>query len=884
MTAGASETLLRYMFLFCGGVILLNMLLSLALWMRERAPLQRSLVLLWAAILCGGVAHGTFSTVSVGPLLKTIPFWSAFPISLAMADLLARVARYRPSWRLYATVFLATALSTVVMGVVGLDFWMVAIPSAIGVSFPVFHAALIALSQPRGSTSLIYKATAVSCLLSGLHNLDYPFLGNRPEFALLGFTVVLLVVFAISTTAPAVILERVALERTRIEQLDRLKSQFFSNITHELRTPLTMILAPLESLLDGQIGDLRPQQKEYLRPIQRSAFKLLKLINDLLDLAKIDEQYLRLRIEQTDLVSLVNNIVEEAKPLASRKDIAINLDLCRTAGDLLVDPECLERAIVNILSNAFKFTPSGGQVTVWMRETDTGVELGVRDSGIGIPTDQLKRVFERFSQADESVSRQFGGTGLGLALAKEIVELHGGSVTVSSREGEGSEFVIHLPRGDAHLRPEIVDRRQSQHPSVAPRRGEDHEPREWTRMLLERKDYRYLEIAEATERRIAVRGDGTPKSHKILVVEDNADVLRFVNMQLKDTYDVYLAPNGVKGLELALREIPDVVITDYMMPEMDGLTLLRKLRGETRTQNIPVIMLTAKSQIQDRIDAREAGAEIFLNKPFSPRELRTAIDQLLEKTGRQLSHTLHEQVKSLEHISAGLAHEIHNPLNYIRSALFVIEEVSSNIRAAANDPAKSASVVGLIGESQEKIQRMHQIAQKGVERIARIVELVRNYAREGYVREPTAIDIDTVLKGMALLLSPANDYVIQVDLELQAQGAQVLCIAEDLQQALGNIWQNALDASRPGGRVVIRTRIDSESVVVEVQDDGPGIPRGQLGQIFAPFFTTKGPGKGLGLGLSISYQVIHEAGGTIAVDSIEHQGTTFSVRLPKYVA
>jgi len=668
----------------------------------------------------------------------------------------------------------------------------------------------------------------------------------------------------------------------RLQEVDRLKSQFFSNITHELRTPLTMILAPLEGLLDGDFGNFSRAQREYLRPIRQNALRLLKLINDLLDLAKIDERFLRLRVEQTELTGLVTEIVEQSQPLAARKEISLTLELRSSCDDLFVDLDRLERAMVNILSNALKFTAPGGQVVVWMATTDSEAMIGVRDSGIGISPDQLDQIFERFSQADGSITRQYGGTGIGLALAKEIVGLHGGEITVSSQVGEGSEFVIHLRRGDTHLPMELLERRQSTRPSSVPRRGEDREPREWTRMLVERKDYRYLELEEATERRVARRGNGTPKGNRVLVVEDNADVLRFVNMQLSDEHDVYLASDGKKGLELAQRELPDVIVTDYMMPEMDGMTLLRSLRSDPRTKEIPVIMLTAKSQVQDRVDAREAGAEVFLSKPFSPRELRSAVNQLLEQRGRQVSRALHEQVKSLEHISAGLAHEIHNPLNYIRTALFVIDEVFANVCAAASDPTREPTAAALVRDSQDRVERMHQIAQKGVERIARVVELVRHYAREGYVHEPTPVVVDGLVRTMAPLLSPASDNIVQVELDLQANESRVLCVAEELQQSIGNLWQNALDALGPGGKVTVRTRVEAEFVVLEVEDNGPGIPREQLRQIFVPFFTTKSPGKGLGLGLSIAYQVINQAGGTLTVHSVERQGTTFTARLPRY--
>jgi signal transduction histidine kinase len=666
----------------------------------------------------------------------------------------------------------------------------------------------------------------------------------------------------------------------KLQELDRIKSQFFSNITHELRTPLTMILAPLEGLLEGELGSLRPTQKEYLRPIQRNALKLLKLINDLLDLAKIEENYLRLRVEQTDLVGLVTEIVEQARPLAARKGITLGLDVRGTEADLEVDLEKMERVFVNLVSNALKFTEVGGRVDLWMDANHEETRVGVRDTGVGIPPDQLERVFERFSQADSSTTRRFGGTGIGLALAKEIVELHGGRITVHSQAGQGSEFIVHLRRGGAHLSSEILDRRQSSLPASAARRGEDREPREWTRLLLERNDYRFLELEQATERRVALRGESGPKATRVLVVEDNSDVLEFVNLQLREEHEVYLATDGKKGLELATRELPDVIVTDYMMPEMDGLSLVRVLRADPRTQRIPVIMLTAKAEVQDRIDVREAGAEIYLNKPFSPRELRSAVGRLLEQRGQQLTYAVREQVKSLELISAGLAHEIHNPLNYIRTALFVIHEAVGRVCEAASEPHGSGEHQVLVLESRRKIEHMYQVARKGIERINRIVVLVRKYAREGYPNEPTLTCIDTMVRDMAPLLSPLNDNEIHVELELGTSGAEVRCIPDEMQRALTSLWQNALDAVGPGGHVTIRTRVEGSWLVLEVVDDGPGIPRDQLGRIFVPFYTTKPPGQGLGLGLAIAYQVVSQAGGTLTVESVEHRGSTFRVRLP----
>jgi signal transduction histidine kinase len=667
----------------------------------------------------------------------------------------------------------------------------------------------------------------------------------------------------------------------RLQELDRLKSNFFSNITHELRTPLTMILSPLESMLAGDLADLRPAQREHLEPIHRHALKLLKLINDLLDLAKLDERHVRLRAEQTDLVALVTEIIEHAQPLAGRKHVELGLEVRQFADDLHVDSERMERVLVNLVSNALKFTEPGGRITVWMDRSSKEVEIGVEDTGVGIPADRLDAVFERFSQADDSITRRYGGTGIGLALAKEIVELHGGRITVQSTVGRGSTFVVHLRRGVGHLDPYVLDRRRSEQEGPR-RRSHDREPREWTQLLLERKDYRYLDLEHATERRIALRGSGRPKATKVLVVEDNVEVLRFINSQLTEEHDVFLAGDGKKGLELAQRELPNVIVTDYMMPEMDGLSMLRALRADPRTAQIPVILLTAKNLLEDRIDAREAGADVYLNKPFSPRELRSAVGQLLEKQGKQLSFLVHEQIKSLEVISAGLAHEIHNPLNYIRSALFVICEAAGELEQLVKNGALAEDRVGILGTANTKIARMRAIADKGVERIARMVEVVRNYAREGYPSEPSPLPLDATIRDLAKLVAPAHENSVEVELDLGAGDALVRCIPGEMQQAICNIWQNALDAVGKDGRVTLRTRREGALVSLEVSDNGCGIPSDQLGRVFTPFYTTKGPGEGLGLGLSVAYQVIHQAAGDLSLESQAGIGTRLRVRLPVY--
>lgn len=668
----------------------------------------------------------------------------------------------------------------------------------------------------------------------------------------------------------------------KLEQVDRLKNQFFSNITHELRTPLTMILSPLESLFDGEVGGLDRKQREYIAPIRRNALKLLALINDLLDLAQVEESFLRLRVQHSDLVELLEEIVSYTAPLARRKEIDVSLEIERTCDDLYVDVAKMERVIVNLVSNALKFTEPGGRVVLRLDFRDGEVVLAVRDTGPGIAPEHLELIFERFRQTDGSVTRRYGGTGIGLALAKEFVELHGGRITVTSEVGVGSEFCVHLLPGEEHFNEAVLDRRQGRAPGVRRRRSEDRGPREWTRQVQESTDYRFLHIDEATERRVVRRGDETAKATKVLVVEDNVEVLRFLSSQLSEEHSVYAAANGKKGLEIAIRERPDVVVTDYMMPEMDGLAMLRAIREHERTSDIPVVLLTAKADLENRVEARQVGADVYLGKPFSPRELRAAVQQLLHKRGRQASLLMREQIRSLEVISAGLAHEIHNPLSSIRTALYVIGEKMS----ALDEQLRALDLASLTGGGEvvqvrtEKVLQMQDVARRSVERIERVVNLVRGYAREGYPRQLVRVPLDKLIRELVPLIFPKHDENLHVSFDLDAAGVFVNCIVEELEQVISNLWQNALDAIGGAGQVKTKTWVEGPWVMLRVSDDGPGINQDTLPRIFTPFFTTKPPGQGMGVGLAITHQIVSQHGGEISVQSVDGEGATFTVKLP----
>ena len=667
----------------------------------------------------------------------------------------------------------------------------------------------------------------------------------------------------------------------RLKTMDRAKSNFFNNVTHELRTPLTMLLAPAEVLRRDEALQSVDGAARFVDTIWRNGLKLLKLINDLLDLSKLSDRYLRIAPIETDLVDCLEEIVEHIRPLAARKDVQLVLEVRRKPEDLHADLDLLERVVVNLVANALKFTASGGHVTIILDADETEARVAVEDNGVGIPADMLDSIFDRFTQADDSVRRTHGGTGIGLAFAREIVEVHGGRLSVESTVDVGSTFTMHLVLGNEHFRPEVIDRRRRGVAAATARRSEDREPKEWSRALADRDEYRFLQIAEVTERRVLERGGAGPGSGRVLLVEDSLEVARLVSLLLTELYDVYVARDGQQGLEMALIERPDVIITDFMMPRMDGVQLVQELRSRDETRDIPIIMLSAKTDVEGRWDASESRADVYLSKPFSPRDLVTVVGRELNRRGRAAETVLKAQTRSLEVVSAGLAHELQNPLSYIQNAFDLLRTVVDKAHSALADQDITDDVRReRLARASERLDELYVVAGKGIRRIEELVAVVRRYSREGYPSEKTEIDFDASVRDVLGLVAPKSGSRRPPTLTLAAPTARVSCIPEEMHQVIRNLVQNALDATEIGGDVRVSTRLDGDSLIFEVSDDGPGLTNEERARIFTPFYSTKAPGQGSGLGLAITQQVVRACEGTIRVRSSVGHGTSMVVTLP----
>jgi len=422
------------------------------------------------------------------------------------------------------------------------------------------------------------------------------------------------------------LLQKMELEKLqyeKLEELDQLKSRFFANISHEFRTPLTLILGPLEKI-KTQVSE---GTKKDLEMMQRNARRLQNLISQLLTLSKLESGKMKLHTREVNIVSLVNGYVQSFESLARQKNI--QLIFKSNEGDirLFVDNDKIEKILFNFLSNAFKFTDAGGRIEVEVTplppsrgetfptlvSNQAWVEIKVSDSGVGIPQNKLEHIFDRFYQADDSYTKDQEGTGIGLALTKEMVEIHFGKITVISELGKGTTFTVYLPTGKDHLKPEEIEA-----------------PGDRTKEIdLQDQHEKSIEIHEQSE----LYDDETDKDTTkplLMIVEDNSDLRTYIRGYLSNDYKIAEAIDGQMGLEKAIEKIPDLVISDVMMPKMDGYQLCKNLKADERTSHIPIILLTARASRESKIQGLETGADDFVTKPFDADELLIRIKNLID--------------------------------------------------------------------------------------------------------------------------------------------------------------------------------------------------------------------------------------------------------------
>lgn len=393
-----------------------------------------------------------------------------------------------------------------------------------------------------------------------------------------------------------------------LRNLDQIKSQFFANISHEFRTPLTLILGQIESVMSSEI---ETKIKGKLQVANKNARRLLILINQLLDLSKIEAGSMKLFSEQHNIVSFLKSLFYSFETLAESQKIVMKFESEFDNIPVIFDPEKMEKIFCNLISNAIKFTPPEGEIKVGIIKKDDLVEIKIKDNGKGISQENLQFIFDRFYQVDNSNTREHEGTGIGLALAKELTELHKGKISVSSKPGEGTEFIVTFPIGNIKT---------------------ENTADEITDTLT--KDFSVDNTINASSEKLNPLTNQKAIHHNkeiILIIEDNFDVRSYIREQLENEYGIFEALNGEEGILIAQREIPDIIITDLMMPKMDGYQFSKAIRGDEKTSHIPIIMLTAKAGLDDKIQGLETGIDDYLTKPFSAKELKVRVKNLIYK-------------------------------------------------------------------------------------------------------------------------------------------------------------------------------------------------------------------------------------------------------------
>jgi signal transduction histidine kinase len=676
----------------------------------------------------------------------------------------------------------------------------------------------------------------------------------------------------------------------RLIELDQVKNRFFANVSHELRTPLTLLLAPLESLLQCGKAKFDGETRELLATMQANSMRLLKLINDLLDLVRMESGRMAVKRESLAVEEFIRGLVNEVRKTAEDKKIRLETTVDQRVGTVLADSDKLEKILLNLIFNALKFTPAGGTIRVTADRQDGELVFRVKDTGVGISGQKLPFIFDRFWQGDTSAQRQYQGVGIGLALVKELVEVQGGKVEVESRVEEGTQIAVRFPYVEAKSNAAATPAKSLEElmsPQAVTPAG-DGNTEKWLKDLYRRAElFPSMSPRQDTPRtEEVVCNNGRPR---VLIAEDEADMLRFLKSQLKEQFQVLEAVDGQQAIEKAGQFLPDIILCDMMMPVKDGVEVCRELRRRTPTQSIPIVLLTAWADDETKLKALSAGASDFLTKPFSTMELNVRLtnllnayhlqrelvrqNQMLEATLEQLKETesqlVHsEKLASLGRMSAGIIHEINNPLNFAKTGLYTLQNLSKVVA----------------GEKETDFKEILKDVEDGIARVQNIVSELHTFTQPNAGQVEDVAVVKLVRSALRLLGNEWRDKlrIVQHISEEQTVSAN----RNQVTQVLVNLLQNAFYAVtnkqflKDEPIIWIESCCENGESRIVIRDNGEGIAPENLNKIFDPFFTTKDVGQGMGLGLSVCYRIMEQHGGQIRVKSEKDRYSEFVLVFP----
>ena len=712
----------------------------------------------------------------------------------------------------------------------------------------------------------------------------------------------------------------------KLLDLDRVKDTFLANTSHELRTPLNGIIGLSQALIDGVGGQQNHTGMENLKLIVGSGKRLSYLINDILDYSKLKDNAITLNRSAVDLHNLVEGIIHLSQPMLEGKALTLNNDIDKFMPSLIVDENRLQQILHNIIGNAIKFTQKG-RIKISTKTTNNAVWIYVRDTGVGIAPENISKVFEAFQQEDGSQTRTAGGTGLGLAVTKQLVELHGGEISINSILDQGTSVRFSLSKSDKVVTstdPEFkIDDKKTYEQN-----DDEKQEQPYTDLKNHEAGNENPPLPEITTL-IPTPSIPTPSSNSgeyhILIVDDepvNRRVL--LNLLPLKYYRVTPCPSGYHALELLEKTDHDfdLILLDVMMPGISGYEVCSKLRERYSMSELPIIFLTAKSQVSDLEDAYNVGGNDYLTKPVAKEELFARIEthlallkrnryiekkvilrtkevtqqkqeitrayEKLKQTQGQLVQS--EKMSSLGTLVAGVGHEINNPINFMNSAAHLINKDLTEFQALLQDLAgdDSDDVMPMLNERFNILSEHLSTLSDGSERITKIVNNLRTFSRgatSGQDADSTeALQLSRLASGLKSTLALVKtNYKTDIEFNCEIQDDPALpCNSPELNQVFMNLMVNACQAmrDREAASLSITMQQIASELCITVKDTGCGMTQDTMNKIFDPFFTTKPEGEGTGLGMSISYGIIERHKGRIEVSSEVEKGTEIKIYVP----
>lgn len=623
-----------------------------------------------------------------------------------------------------------------------------------------------------------------------------------------------------------------------LRETEKIKNEFFANVSHELRTPLSLILAPVETILTDKRSGLSSNHIQMLETVHNNSVRLLQMVNSLLDFSKFEAGKMKVELESTNISNLIGAILKDFEPSASEKNIRIQKDIPSSDLFVLIDRYLFERIFFNLLSNALKFTPKDGNISVILTHSEDQLLLSVQDSGIGISEADQKIIFKKFQQAEGSSTRRFGGTGIGLAMVKDFSELLGGSVEVSSKLDSGSKFIVKIPA----------------------QKVESGEKDPSSKIFSYSPRYSSLEISNKEDTEVSDKP-------KVLICEDNEDLSSYIYSLLSPLYQVKSAKNGKEGLKIVYFWEPDLVLSDVMMPEMDGVQLCQEIKADPKISKTIVVLLTALTYRDAMLKGWEAKADEYLCKPFHPEELIVRVKSLLaiaedrkknleelEKKNFELEFANAE----LEAFSYSVSHDLRAPLRAIQGyTQMIIEDHSSVLN--------------------EEGVRFLNVLIESTKRMENLIDNLLEFSKVGKKElKDSTFDLTEVAQTVASQIKDQTDHNAEV---IVHPLARVTSDRDMMSYVFQNLISNAVkySAKKEKPKVEIGVTNTEKGKTFFVKDNGAGFDMKYYNRLFGVFqrLHRQDEFEGTGVGLAIVQRIVTRYKGSVWAEGKPGEGASF---------